>query len=430
MGRVRTAGAAGSGVASRRLTAGVLAAVLGLTVAFGGSSPVMAADDSRDVQRKIDDASDAVEDANEAVRQASLALLEAEALLPPAQQALDEAIDREAAARRAYDEATAAYEQAHAEYEAASQRLTQIEAEYENLRSNVGDFARRAYQMGPFAEIEMVLNAADPAEFTDRLEAIRSVSKANNSALGAMATNRADQAYTEMRMEALRELAAEKKLLAEQKLQEAEQARAEAEAAKKVIDDLIAQRDAALAVAESQRAAVQGQYQMLREEQARISRAAQLAAELARQAAAGGAGWSSSDGFTWPIPGAGISQLSGPRTHPVYGYRSCHTGIDIRGGSGTPIHAVQSGVVATIENGGPYGLHTIVAHGDGVASFYAHQSRTAVRPGQQVAKGDVVGYVGSTGWVTGPHLHFEIHVNGVPHNPMGWYGQAKTAIRC
>ncbi len=281
--------------------------------------------------------------------------------------------------------------------------------------------------MGPFAEIEMVLDASDPGEFADRLEAIRSISKANNSSLGQLAANRADQAYTEMRMQALQELAQEKKALAEQKLQEASQAKAEAEAAKAVVDQLVAQRDGALAIAEAQRAAVLGQYQALQVEQERIARAAQAAAELARTS---GGNWSSADGFEWPIPGAGIAQLSGPRIHPVYGYKSCHTGIDIRGSAGTPIHATQSGVVASIENGGPYGLHTLVAHGDGVASFYAHQSRTAVKVGQRINKGDVVGYVGSTGWVTGPHLHFEIHVNGVPFNPLGWFGQAKKPIVC
>jgi murein DD-endopeptidase MepM/ murein hydrolase activator NlpD len=429
----RSGSAAGVGRARqpwRRLTAAGSAGVLAFAVVLTGAGTSAAEDEQSRIDRKVSEASDALEDANAAVRQAAADLAAAEAQLPPAQKKLDEAIAREAAARAAHQAAVEAYEQATAEYEAAQQRLATIEAAYDGLRSDVGEFARRAYQMGPFAEMEIVLEASDPAELTDRLAAIRSVSKANNQALTDMATNRADQAYTELRMEALQELAEEKRIEAEQKLKEAEQAKAEAEAAKALIDQLIAQRDAALAIAESQKAAVQGQYRALQEEQARIAAAAQAAAELARQAAAGGVSWSSADGFIWPITGAGIAQLSGPRIHPVYGYRSCHTGIDVRGGAGTPILAVQSGVVATINNGGPYGLHTIIAHGDGVASFYAHQSRTNVSPGQRVERGDVIGYVGSTGWVTGPHLHFEIHVNGVPFGPLGWYGQSKRAIVC
>ncbi len=414
----------------QRLAASAAAGSLVVSMLVGGSTATAAEDDQSRIDRQVADASDAVEGANAAVSQAAADLAAAEAELPPAQQALEDAMEREAIARAAHEAAIEAFQQATAEFEAAQQRLATIESAYEGLRSDVGEFARRAYQMGPFAEMEMVLEATDPIELTDRLAAIRSVSKANNQALSDMATVRADQAYTELRMEALQELAEEKRLEAEQKLEEAEQARAEAEAAKALIEELIAQRDAALAVAEAQRSNVQGQYQQLRQEQQRIAAAAQAAAELARRAAAGGVSWSSADGFIWPIPGAGISQMAGPRIHPVYGYRSCHTGVDIRGGAGTPILAVQAGVVAEINSGGPFGLHTIIAHGDGVASFYAHQSRTNVRPGQRVAQGDVIGFVGSTGWSTGPHLHFEMHLNGVPFNPMGWYGQSKTAVRC
>jgi murein DD-endopeptidase MepM/ murein hydrolase activator NlpD len=62
--------------------------------------------------------------------------------------------------------------------------------------------------------------------------------------------------------------------------------------------------------------------------------------------------------------------------------------------------------------------------------MYAHQSRAAVQSGQRVSAGQVIGYVGSTGWVTGPHLHFEVHVNGVPYDPMGWFGGTKRPVPC
>lgn len=404
--------------------AGVAAA---LALCMPAAAPISLADESSDIDKKVEGASDDLDQANAAVAEAAAALRAAKAQLPPAQEKLNAAIAKQAAAHQAYLDATTAHDQAVAEEQAAQIRMKQIESEYETLRSNVGDFARRAYQMGPFAEIEMVLDASDPGEFSDRLEAIRSISKSNNAALVKISNNRADQTYTQMRMEALQELAAEKRKLAEEKLAEAEAAKAEAEEAKALIDRLIAQRDSALQIAEAQRAAVKGQYQALRAEQARIAAAAQAAAELARSL---GANWSSADGFMWPIPGAGIAQLTGPRIHPVYGYRSCHTGVDVRGSTGTPIRATQAGVVAEVASGGPYGLHTLIAHGDGVASFYAHQSRAVVKVGQQVKHGDVIGYVGSTGWVTGPHLHFEIHVNGVPFNPLGWFGQAKTPVYC
>ena len=92
--------------------------------------------------------------------------------------------------------------------------------------------------------------------------------------------------------------------------------------------------------------------------------------------------------------------------------------------------SAADGVVVSIQNGGPYGLHTIVAHASGISTMYAHQSGTAVRVGQTVARGQVIGYVGSSGWVTGPHLHWEVHVNGVPYNPLGWFGGPESVIAC
>ncbi len=78
------------------------------------------------------------------------------------------------------------------------------------------------------------------------------------------------------------------------------------------------------------------------------------------------------------------------------------------------------------ELSGPYGNNTLVDHGDGLSTFYAHQTSFAVSPGQRVKAGETIGYVGSTGYSSGPHLHFEVHINGVPHDPMGWFGGQKT----
>ncbi|MEI8084222.1 MAG: M23 family metallopeptidase, partial [Actinomycetes bacterium] len=111
-------------------------------------------------------------------------------------------------------------------------------------------------------------------------------------------------------------------------------------------------------------------------------------------------------------------------------YRSCHTGDDIGAPSGTPIRAAASGTVVSTDSGGAYGNNTLISHGGGLATMYAHQSRFAVRPGQKVTQGQIIGYVGSTGWSTGPHLHFEVHVNGIPYEPMGWFGDSRYPVVC
>jgi murein DD-endopeptidase MepM/ murein hydrolase activator NlpD len=87
-------------------------------------------------------------------------------------------------------------------------------------------------------------------------------------------------------------------------------------------------------------------------------------------------------------------------------------------------------VVIFLVNHGAYGLHTIISHGGGIDTMYAHQSGVTVHVGETVHQGDVIGYVGATGWVSGPHLHFEVHVNGVPFDPMGWFGGTKAPVSC
>ncbi|MDQ1439648.1 MAG: hypothetical protein QOK43_3277 [Acidimicrobiaceae bacterium] len=118
----------------------------------------------------------------------------------------------------------------------------------------------------------------------------------------------------------------------------------------------------------------------------------------------------SGSGLIWPI--------RGPVTSP-FGYRwgRLHAGIDIGAGTGTAIHAAKGGVVVFSGQMNGYGNVIVVNHGGGFSTLYAHQSRLGASEGQSVSQGEVIGYVGSTGHSTGPHLHFETRVNGSPQNP-------------
>ena len=123
--------------------------------------------------------------------------------------------------------------------------------------------------------------------------------------------------------------------------------------------------------------------------------------------------------FIWPVNGP-IASGFGPRVHPIYGSSRMHTGVDIGASQGTPIKAAGDGVVKMAGWNGGYGNWTLIDHGGGLATGYGHQSRIAVSVGQHVSQGEVIGYVGSTGASTGPHLHWEVRVNGNPVNPLGW----------
>jgi len=122
-------------------------------------------------------------------------------------------------------------------------------------------------------------------------------------------------------------------------------------------------------------------------------------------------------GMRWPLSGFRITTYFGQRG----AFQRYHTGIDLAAPHGTPVVAAKDGQVQVAGwSSFGYGFHVILDHGGGVETLYAHLSRIAVRPGEWVEAGQVVGYVGSTGWSTGPHLHFEVRVNGVPRNPLAY----------
>jgi len=119
----------------------------------------------------------------------------------------------------------------------------------------------------------------------------------------------------------------------------------------------------------------------------------------------------SAAGFTWPTSGQ-ITSGFGPR------WGRMHQGLDIAAPTGRPITAAKSGTVIVAGWSGGYGQLVVIDHGGGLATAYAHQSRIAVKTGDPVTQGGLVGFVGSTGHSTGPHLHFEVRVNGAAQDPL------------
>jgi murein DD-endopeptidase MepM/ murein hydrolase activator NlpD len=186
-------------------------------------------------------------------------------------------------------------------------------------------------------------------------------------------------------------------------LQRVEGLRAEAEAELAGVQTLLRQIRTDIAAAEQHK-------QGLEADLARIE--AEIAAAQRSDGEAPGA-------LRMPVHGW-ISSYYGWRVHPIFGTRRMHTGIDLAAIGGTPIFAAEAGRVIISGERGGYGNTVVIDHGGGLATLYAHQSRITVSVGENVAAGERIGLVGCTGFCTGDHLHFEVHVNGKHVDPLGY----------
>ena len=125
-----------------------------------------------------------------------------------------------------------------------------------------------------------------------------------------------------------------------------------------------------------------------------------------------------------PVSNKTLSRIAsgfGMRIHPIYGIAKMHSGLDFTAPQGTPIYATGDGIVTTAGPGSGTGTHVIINHGYGYETVYMHMYRLKVRDRQRVKRGEVIGWVGSTGASTGPHCHYEVHINGRPVDPVYFF---------
>ena len=136
----------------------------------------------------------------------------------------------------------------------------------------------------------------------------------------------------------------------------------------------------------------------------------------------GSTGTSDVGGISWKVPinYTAFTSPFGYRIHPIYGYKKFHYGVDLAAPTGTPIYATRGGTVDTASYNGSAGYYVQINHGDGFRSIYMHMTHYVVGSGQHVSQGQVIGYCGSTGGSTGPHLHFGISYNGSYVNPANY----------
>jgi murein DD-endopeptidase MepM/ murein hydrolase activator NlpD len=293
---------------------------------------------------------------------------------------------------------------AQARLRATQDDLASSEARLAAQQQTVGLRVQALYEFGTVSLLGVLLGARSFGDLINRFVFVADILRADVSAL---------QAYRQARAEAQRQQ------------QQAQAQRDQVVRLQAAADDALHAYQARLAEAQAAAGAArsaEARYESEAEAQAAAS--AQVQETLANlrvryERAKGGFA------LIWPVDGhIVITDPFGMRLHPILHIWELHTGVDIGEPTGTPIHAAESGVVVTAGYLTGYGNTVVIDHGtvkgQDVATLYAHQSRTAAYVGEQVRQGQVIGYVGMTGWATGPHLHFEVRVDGKPVNPIPW----------
>lgn len=317
-----------------------------------------------------------------------------------------------AAARSELDAARAKAEEARQELERLTFRLARKKEDLAVFEQRFNDRVAAAYKYGRVSYASVLMGSRDVSQFLNTSKYVQSVMDDDRDVIEQVTT--AAQELIEIRAEAD---AVREELDREQD--------AAAALAADVEDATRRQRELTVQV-EAERAKRADLLERYESEQAQYenlvssleAESESLAAELKKLEAIGQA--PGPGGLFWPTDGYKTSDF-GWRTHPIFGSRRLHAGIDISGSIGQPIIAAASGTVVDAGWRGGYGLAVVIDHGGGMATLYAHQSALSVTSGQRVDGGQKIGEVGSTGYSTGPHLHFEVRINGEPRDPMQWY---------
>ena len=371
-------------------------------------------------QRAAESAEDAA-----ALVAATAALAAAQADLVVARQALTTARDQLEAAQQADAAAQTDLDASVLSEERAIRDLADVEARIAVRQEDLGRLARAAYQSnGSMGDWSLVLSSGSPNELTERLAFLQSIGSAGNAVMADLAEDRADLRAAQNRLTAARELAESRRQAAAAALATVEATAALARAAEKQVDAVVKAREAALAAAREAAVEDRRRYQVLLVQSGALeARITGLAAKLAD----GKRPPQGSGNFVRPSTGETTSPF-GPRLHPILNYVKVHTGLDIAAGDGIS-YAADDGVVLFTEFNVAYGNMTVIDHGRiggvRVTTLYAHQAAVGVEPGDRVVRGQAIGVIGSTGYSTGPHLHFEVRVNGEPLDPAPFLRDAR-----
>jgi murein DD-endopeptidase MepM/ murein hydrolase activator NlpD len=282
--------------------------------------------------------------------------------------------------------------------EAAAAALARAELSLARQQSLLSDRVRDTYRYGRAGYLDVVLGATSFSEFVARARMVSAIIQHDARLIRTYTADRDQTARLAAQLEIQRE--------------EVRRLVAETEERQRLLAAQGAEKRAILRRIVRERTVTEQAVRELEEDSARLEALIQRL-----QGAAGLAGGRRLTAFLLPLRGPFTSRF-GLRAHPLFGRRHFHTGVDIAAPRGTPVRAAADGTVLYAGWYGGYGKLVVLDHGQGTSTLYGHLSQILVTSGQRVARGQLIGRVGSTGYSTGPHLHFEIRQNGRPVDPL------------
>lgn len=278
--------------------------------------------------------------------------------------------------------------------------LKEIEAQCEDQYNAYCDRARLLLQKGTVSYLEILVDSDSFSDFLTRVSLVKEIAEYDNRKLNELKSFAEEIAKVKAELEEENNRLMSLKAEADTQMAALKEKQAESQ---RIIDGItadIASYEKALAAQEAAEAAARDEIRRLTQSSGSAS-----------SPYTGGT-------FAWPSTSTYVSSPYGTRVHPVTGKVKMHTGIDIGAAMGTSIFAAADGTVLVSGwNSGGYGNYVVIDHGGGLTTLYAHCSSLLVSSGQKVSKGQEIAKCGSTGMSTGPHLHFEVLVNGGHTNP-------------
>jgi len=409
----------------RRVTAVTMAGVVLLALA----NPFASAQDDdlkhkqKQVHHEVSQAHNDLDESSAAYRRTTAALKAAQAALRTAQGKLAVAQGKVTAARIVDQQLQAKLAVAEQRLETSRDELEVGRQDVADQRINVGNMITDYYENGDpqLLGISSIMKAEDPTDITRRLEYMHTVVGLQADTYDELRVAEVLLQVRETQVEDARNEVAVQQERAAAHLVEMNKLEDQAAAAAESVRQLVAARASAQAAAYAARKADLAQLLKLKKEEERIQ---QLIIERARQAKGGYHG--ETDGIlNKPVDGP-VTSPYGWRIHPIYGYWGLHDGTDFGADCGQQLWAVAGGRVLEEYYSDVWGNRLYLDlgnfNGKNVTVIYNHMSRYKVREGDRVSRGDVVGFVGTTGWSTGCHLHFTVMVNGRTVDPMTWIG--------